>query len=89
MVLKVYVKILLIVQFKTTEFLKSLCQLRNYFQKLYDFLKLVYQLITIYKENYFHVKSPTTFDERFKVTLVSFFFADFNFFSCELDNFTF
>ena len=29
------------------------------------------------------------FDERFKVTLVTFFIADFNFLSCELDNFTF
>ena len=32
---------------------------------------------------------PTTFDERFKVTLVPFFIANFNLWSCELDNFTF
>ena len=32
---------------------------------------------------------PTTFDERFKVTLVSFFIPDFNFLICELDNFAF
>ena len=29
------------------------------------------------------------FYERFKVILVTFFIADFNFLSCELDNFTF
>ena len=28
-------------------------------------------------------------DERFKVTLVQFFIADFNLLSCESDNFTF
>ena len=32
--------------------------------------------------------SPTTFDESFKVTWVSFFIPDFNFLSCELDTFT-
>ena len=32
---------------------------------------------------------PTAFDERFKITLVSFFIADFNLLSCELDKFTF
>ena len=35
------------------------------------------------------LESPTTFDGRCKVTLVSFFIADFNLLSCELDNFTF
>ena len=35
------------------------------------------------------LKSPTKFDERFKVTWVSFFIRDFNLFGCELDNFTF
>ena len=35
------------------------------------------------------LESPTTFDEIFKVTLVSFFIPDFNLLSCELDNFTF
>ena len=32
---------------------------------------------------------PTTFDERFKVTLVPFFIPEFTLLSCELDNFTF
>ena len=32
------------------------------------------------------LQSPTTFDERFKVTSVPFFIPDF---SCELDDFTF
>ena len=35
------------------------------------------------------LESPTTFDGRCKVTLVSFFIADFNLLSRELDNFTF
>ena len=30
-----------------------------------------------------------TLDERFKITSISFFIADFNLLSCELDNFTF
>ena len=34
-------------------------------------------------------ESLTTFDERFKVTLVLFFIGDFNLLSCELDNFAF
>ena len=32
---------------------------------------------------------PIKFDERFKVTSVPFFIADFNSLSCELSNFTF
>ena len=32
---------------------------------------------------------PIKFYERFKVTSVSFFIADLNLLSCELDNFTF
>ena len=32
---------------------------------------------------------PIKFDERFKVTSVSFLISDFNLLSCELDNFTF
>ena len=32
---------------------------------------------------------PVKFDERLKVTSVPFFIADFNFLSCEVDNFTF
>ena len=35
------------------------------------------------------LESPTIFDERFKVTWVQLFIADFNLLSCELDNFTF
>ena len=35
------------------------------------------------------LESPTTFDERFKVTLIPFVIAYFNLLSCELDNFTF
>ena len=35
------------------------------------------------------LESPTTFDEIFKVTSVPFFDLDFNWLSCELDNFTF
>ena len=32
---------------------------------------------------------PIKFDERFKVTAVPFFIADFNLVGCELENFTF
>ena len=35
------------------------------------------------------LESPIIFDERFKVTLISLFVADFSLLSCELDNFTF
>ena len=34
-------------------------------------------------------ESPTTFNERFKVTWRPFFISDFNLLSCDLDNFTF
>ena len=34
------------------------------------------------------LKSPTTFNERFKVTPIPFFIPYFNLLSCELDNFT-
>ena len=34
------------------------------------------------------LESPTTLDERFKVTSVPFFVPDFNLWSCKLDNFT-
>ena len=60
----------------------------NHFQKIYEFnnvsvnnnlcIKLVLSL-----------EFPIKFDERFKVTSVHFFMADFNLSSCELDNFTF
>ena len=35
------------------------------------------------------LESPTTFDEKFKVTPVPYFIPDFNLLSCELYNFTF
>ena len=35
------------------------------------------------------LESPAVSDEKFKVTSVPFFIADFNFLSCELDNFIF
>ena len=35
------------------------------------------------------LESPTTFDERFKVTSVEIFIADFYLLSCELENFSF
>ena len=40
--------------FYVIEFLKILCQPRNYFQKLYKASKLVYLLMITYAENYFH-----------------------------------
>ena len=44
----------LIVLFYAIEFLIVLYQLRNYLQQLYETLKLVYYLITIFAENYSH-----------------------------------
>ena len=35
------------------------------------------------------LESTTLFDQRFKVTAVPFFIPDFDFLSCELDNFKF
>ena len=35
------------------------------------------------------LESPTTFDERFKVTFASFFTENFNLLSCESDDYTF
>ena len=47
--------------------------------------KLVYSC-----ENFFSsLKSPTTFDERFKVTSVPIVILDFNLLSCELHDLTF
>ena len=37
----------------------------------------------------FIIKIPVKFGQRFKVTSVTFFIADFNLLSYELDNFTF
>ena len=45
-------------------------------RKVSKALKLVYQLIMIYMENKSSLESKTTFDERFKVTSVSFVIAD-------------
>ena len=45
-------------------------------RKVSKALKLVYQLIIIYMENKSLLESKTTFDERFKVTSVSFVIAD-------------
>ena len=38
---------------------------------------------------FFIIRITKVFDERFKVTPVPFFTADFNLLSCKLDNFTF
>ena len=52
----------------------------NYFQKLYEASKFVYELV---------IESLITFDERFKVPSVPFFIPDFNLLSCESEDFTF
>ena len=59
-------------------------------QKLYEVLKLVYQLITINVENVVSsLEFLIKFDERLKVTSGAYFIPDFNFLSCEVDNCTF
>ena len=86
-VLKVYLKILLIVLFYVTEFLIILYQRRNYLQKLYETCVLVNN--NLCGSLFSSLESPTTFDERFTLTLVPFFSVDFSLLSSELDNVTF
>ena len=86
MVLKVYLEVLLIVLFYAEEFLITLLYwLRDYLQKLYKALVKNNPCGKLFSS----LESPTTFDEIFKVNLVSFFIPDFHLLSCELDNFTF
>ena len=85
MVLKFYLKILLIVSFYAIEFLINLYQPSNIIsfenvQMLYEAFKLVYQLITICVENYCHHQY-----HQQHLTKVLFFILDFNSLSCELD----
>ena len=82
MVLRVYQKVLLIVLFYAIEFLIILYKLMNHLQKLYQNLKLVYQLITTYAENGFHC-------QYHQHLLMEFLIRNFNLLSCVLDNFTF
>ena len=65
-------KILLIVIFWIAGFFKTLFWLKNYLQKLYKALKVVYLLAIIYME----------YDNP-KAMLVWIFIADFNLLSCE------
>ena len=43
----------------------------------------------LWRKLFSSLESPTTLDEIFKVTSVSFFIPDFNLLSCELEYFTF
>ena len=52
MILKVCLKILLVVIFYAAEILIILYWMMNHLQKLYEALKLVYELITSYAESY-------------------------------------
>ena len=62
----------------------------NHLQKLYESLKLVYQLTIIYVVKLVTLlELPATFDERFEVTSVPFLIPDFNLLSFELENITF
>ena len=89
MVLKVYLNILLIVLFYATEFLKVLLADQPFAKALRFFETCVLVNNNLCGKLFSSLESPTTFDERFKVTLVLFFIVDFNLFSCGFDYFTF
>ena len=84
MVLRVYLKGLLIVLFYVIEFLIILYYLRNYLEKLSEACVLVNNSLS--RKLVSSLKSQTTFDE---ITIVQVFIPDFNILSCELENFTF
>ena len=79
-VLRVYLKIILIVLFYATEFLIILHWLWNYFKKLYKALKLVCVLVNnnLCGKLFSSLESPTIFNDIFKVFSVLFFIPDFN-----------
>ena len=86
MVLKVYLKILLIVLFYATVFLKVLFYLRNYFQKFYEASKFAYY--DLCWKLFSSLESLAKFDERFKVTLVPFFYCRFQLMKLWIRHFT-
>ena len=85
MLQEVYLKILLIVLFYTTDELISANELlENVLGNLETYLLIKNDLCGNLISS---LELPITFDERFKVTLVLFFIPDFNLLSCELDKF--
>ena len=62
----------------------------NRLQKLYEALKLLFHLklllvnSNLCRKLFSSLESPTTFDEGFKFTLVTFFIPGFNLLSCKL-----
>ena len=70
--------------FYAITFLKVLHQLINHMQKLCVLLNN-----NLCGKLFSSLASPAIFDERFKVTLVPYFIADFNLLGCELDSFIF
>ena len=66
---------------------ENLILLDETFTKALRMLKYFVLVKIIYVENYVSsLESPITFDERFKVTWVSFFVPDFNLLRCNLNN---
>ena len=60
----------------------------NHLQKLYEASKLVSVNNDLCGKLVLSLEAPITFDERFNITSVTFFFmSGFNLLSCELDNF--
>ena len=62
----------------------------NHLQKLYDFLKFSLSVNGgLCEKLVSSLEFPIKFDQRFKVSSVPLFIANFNLLCCKLDNFTF
>ena len=81
MVLKVYLKNLLIVLFFYAD--------EPFAKALRSFETCVLVNNNLCRKLFSSLESGTTFDEIFKITSVPFYIPDFNLLSCELGNFTF
>ena len=89
MVLKIYLKILLIILFYAGEFDNFILA-----DEVFGKASQTYENCALVNKNlcgklFPSLEWPTIFDECFKVTSVPFFIPDFNLLSCKLDNFTF
>ena len=82
MVLKVYLKIFLIALLYAIEFLIILAE-ELFTKALRGFETCVLVNNNLCGKLFSSLESPTTIDESFKVTSVSFFIPDFNLLSCE------
>ena len=89
MVLDVFLKILVRVLFCVIKFWTILNQDEPFEKALRSLETCVLANNKLWGKLFSSLESPIIFDERFKVTSIPFFIADFNLLGCELDNFTF